>query len=125
MTLSDGIRPVAFERSFFAVIALAGMAPLAMLSAVPFAFAQSSTLWIGWVLLACVAAWLVLLTRCAWKHWRMLRRVRQLDGAACPNCVYDLRHFAGDRCPECGVPATRADVREQWARVVGGHSLAE
>ena len=125
MPPSDGIRPFAFERSFFAVIALAGMAPLAMLSAVPFAFAQSSTLWIGWVMLAGVAAWLVLLTRCAWKHWRMLRRVRQLDGAACPNCVYDLRHFAGDRCPECGVLATKADAREQWARVMGGDHLTD
>lgn len=122
MPPSDGTRPFAFERSFFAVIALAGMAPLAMLSAIPFAFAQSTTIWIGWVMLAGVAAWLVVLTRCALKHWRLLRRVRQFDGAACPNCVYDLRHVAGDRCPECGVPATKADAREQWARVVGGNS---
>lgn len=118
MPPSAGIRPHAFERSFFAVIALAGLAPFAMLSAVPFAFGRPSTLWIGWLMLAGVAAWLFALGRCAWRHRRMLRRVRRLDGAACPNCVYDLTHFVGDRCPECGLSTTRALAREQWASVV-------
>jgi hypothetical protein len=89
-----------------------------MLSVVPFAFGRPSTLWIGWLALSGVAAWLLALGRCVWRHRRMLRRVRQLDGAACPNCVYDFTHLVGDHCPECGLSATKADAREQWAKVV-------
>lgn len=118
MQPSDSSRPFAYERSFMAVIAVAGMAPLGMLSVVPFAFGESSTLWIGWIMLGGVALWLAVLATLSWKHWRMLRRVKAVDWTACPNCVYDLRHLTGDRCPECGVPATKSEVSEQWARVI-------
>ena len=33
---------------------------------------------------------------------RRLEAVRRSLGRHCPNCAYDLRQIATDRCPECG-----------------------
>lgn len=113
--------------SVAAFVAQVGNAVIVWLGGMPRStFGQATGLrWVMWVWSAGPAALqLGFAALLYFRADRIAARIAPPSGGLCEDCGYDLRGVAGERCPECGAPATAAGRRPSSGQESSGAESA-